>query len=1391
MTLRLPFLTFVSAFAFQPLSAEVLTFDQAEVAGMSGFRAFWDAPVAVSPDGAVKERPKILKTNDDPKDGRFPTAVWTPGGAPGALAIDALQRSLLVRFPGAAEKIAETMAAGNTIKKVELVLPFRDTELVPPGNTEYAPADGGYYYRTNWGTGELWLKSLPQWHAVAWALRKPWSAADPAQAPTYNAFINGTGFWTKFGAQDEKQDRFPGRFGPAEVSFKNPEGRLDVTSLLTNSEFGATPAERLRVLSDNGFLVKKWETYDHRYFTGVYEWATATGGRAILLNAPKLAVTFEKGKPSEPLGTLPPAADIPALAGKIKGTPEAGKPTALMPTPEEIRKLEARYDSKPKDMPEWQWTRLKELSTAGREDKSAEPFYSQFVSNYAKNQISEKVRENGKMVVKAPSWDTVYASWVDYWLGRQTRGWSGHEAAKTLLHFTGYGDALPAPAQDSIKAYWTGWLMPDRPTSDLVHPMIDQLSGKGSQSKAGPTESYVTDSYHKETGDWRGNKSFYRAGFTETLSTQNFNVSASTGALIGGKVIASEYAMEDGRRGMVNFPLTLYSWTYGSGQEHIDHYYFAITLVGNKMFKDFGPTAFDRLAGESMMVFGMEELTSTYHPGLRRFIAPASRTGLEYLLGTQEGVTHIMHTLSEQGALLDEKAEHGTPASMPLYGHDAPPEIIFQQAMISPWAEPWQAAAVDHKPLPFEATSRYLKAIRRSYLGENYGLSSSSEGEGRIKAMAQWRREAKPVTRAQDFATMDIRYGFNETMFASSGGGFLAPYGTQAAVQEKNKMLVVTSPNVRDVGGLATQGPKDPPVELKSLQSAIGIFNYQQPAPTWEIFVNGKKLESLPATAKQGDLITIKDGVSYIGIIPLPATDLGRDAEVVIKGPGPEQFASYNKKLPYRTALSIESFNLKKEASIGADFDWAKANRAFGGFAVEFGDEKDFGSFEKFQAHMKEAKVSTKWDAKTGLVTANFLSGGDDLQVSRETWEDGGAWTDSIATLVNGKKLLPDGILRDTPLTTMGKSGRLEKNGAILESEFGLMSFLSTAPEMGITTGLNPLPVPSVWSLQAPSGLRLTADGKVGLTQVVINDKTDEITIKHEFSPVEEASDKLAKNFLLFGAKAEPKIVLNGQTAQPVKVAIGTETAWAIPLGGETPDSTAISERYARLADWKKDGTPTIETMKLYDWRVAGPFPGGTGQTETEFAPEIKLAESEGKVDLKASYPMEGMEPVTWKAQRHTEAPMGGRSGAPIFPVSDKPATFYAVAQVESKDLNRVTVTAKLDGDSTSVVSCWVNGVKQRVPNPGGGTFEVTLQPGITDFLFRITQTQTTKEPEKLSMSLGIPIFNTPMVQTVSYVLADGSRLPVNPARTGGGVDWQPDGQGGLLAVPRPGNKQP
>ena len=179
---------------------------------------------------------------------------------------------------------SEQIDAGLIIEKVEVVLDFDGTEIVPEG------------YLSRPGLGEKkWKENPPQWHVVAWALRRPW-IADKELGPTFNAYLNGAGFWAKYGASDTDKDRFAPRFGPSELSNRVQQGRLDVTAVLNDPAFAADLGARLRLIEENGFLLKKLETYDVRYrdASDAYEWAVPTGGHGVRFKNPRLVVTFRR-----------------------------------------------------------------------------------------------------------------------------------------------------------------------------------------------------------------------------------------------------------------------------------------------------------------------------------------------------------------------------------------------------------------------------------------------------------------------------------------------------------------------------------------------------------------------------------------------------------------------------------------------------------------------------------------------------------------------------------------------------------------------------------------------------------------------------------------------------------------------------------------------------------------------------------------------------------------------------------------------------------------------------------------------------------------------------------------------------------------------------------------
>jgi len=1061
------------------LQGEVVTLsvDKSEAALISGFREKWNTP------------------------------------QPAQLVFDAVHRSLLVRFPGAAERVAAQVAKGYRVQKLELLLPFKDTEFAPP-----------YKVRWSFGGTEHYKKVKPQWHAVAWALRRPWEADDEL-GPTFNAYINGAGYWARYGAQDTAHDRFPRRFGPTEVSYKQTLARMDVTAALTDAAFGNGLAERLRRLEDCGFLLRKWEVYDFRFRKngdGAYEWQVATGGHGIKVGPPKLVVTFATREKGETVRTLGPAADIKAMAAELKRNATGGKATAVMPTPQELKTILERYSLKrPSWMPQWQWKRVQQLDALG--------------GGY-----------------RIPASAEGYAKWIDNMLTDPPRYWNGWDVPDRLLTWYLYRDALPAPVVEHYcNNYWTAWLMPDRPTSELEHPQAIELWHKGKNR------------YYEQTGDWRGNASFYRDGYCYAMSTMNFNHTAAMGALLGGNIIGSEYAMEDGRHGLEHWPLRTWCWYDGSTQESIDHYYFALTLSAQKMFADFGPTHLDRMMGRSILAKSVEELTSAYHPGLRHFISSSQRTAFQYVLVTQDGLQHIVHTLSHSGALHDLDSKQ-IPGGMEAIGHDTPPGRIAQQTATGPWAPEWIANMVDEKPLPYEMTNTFKMwgghaanpLWRRTYLGKHYGLASTDLHWGVVQVLGQWRRDEGQVSALQDLGTMTVRYGINTTPLVNHISGWMESQGNVAVMQHRNKMIVVTSPY--EMSG--REG-------VKSLQTTIGLFNYQ-PEPTWEIYVDARRVMGLPLKAASDQRITIKDGVSYLGIVPLPATDLGRKDEIVL-AEGVEQL-SYPNQIKIKPALVVNSYNLQREEPLGKAADWGPIDRAYGGFVVELGDETEYGEFAAFQRHIQSAKLDARWEPQKSTLHVRYESGGDTMELGCRTDYKQGRPSPECFTYrrVNGQwPYLPKGIERDTTLTQQGTTGRLEKNGAVLRCEPGRMAYLQTEPVTGTYAGFNPLPDPTMWSLYLPGGVRVETDGRVSMLRVIVRPRQNKVRVDYAIKADQTMPD-MATALLVFGLEKPPTAERNGKQCsdelRPVKVR--GRTAYLVPLFEGTADEAlkGVLERYER-----------------------------------------------------------------------------------------------------------------------------------------------------------------------------------------------------------------------------------
>jgi hypothetical protein len=1269
------FLSFSTTLAAVTLSAAdpiTLTISQPQTAGICGYRKMWDLPVMTGPDGLrviVEPLDKDYAIKD--RGGVAPWAAPTlaTAGKPAALAFDAIHRTLLVRFPEAAEKIAAQINQGYRVEKLELVLPFLDEELWPEGGgfNPAVPAPGyGYEYRANWNVEWGYRVVRPRWHAVAWALKQPWTS-DPKLGPTYNAFINGSGYWAHFGAQDDGTDRLPKQFGPAEVSYQQTEGRLDLTALLSDEAYGKTLAERLRALADCGVALKKWETYDHLYYDGnPYEWGTGVGGRAIVIRLPALAVTFTKDSNAERVAKLPSAANIPALAETLRKG--GGKPTAVMPTPEQIKAFAQRFQPKRQPwMPDWQWARVQELLQAklsGSVDvnRPDDPFWVPFLNPMLAKSLREK-NATGEAVGPI---DLVrsYEMWVDLYLQRPYRGFHGHSTISELIQpWFEYREALPAPVHAWYRNHLTAFLMPDRPTADthekrhdrtatdgaLVHPMVD-TTALGAPKEAQPVIAETKfDSYVAKTGDWRGNKSFYRSGFCLEMSTQNFNNNASLAALVGGGIIGSDYAMADGRNGQAELASRLWTWFDGSSQEELDDYYFGLTVKAAKLLADYGPEPFDRLLARSQLAKEMTMLADTYHPGLRRYVNGASRSTLKCRLGTQEGLYAMLHTLSKTGAVTDLGAEKvtGVPGTkrldgkvwvdddLPKWGHDTPPGEVGRQALASPYAPQWYQRVIDDKPLPFETSAIFKKwggwsktpALRRTYLGHHFGLFSADCQFGLIPITGHWRRQDAPAAASRDVGTWLARFGIvnhksqdpgaRQTWFPEHGPGWMRVYGMQATLQAGPRMIIATSPGKLDAG-----------YHITGIQSSLGFFNYETPSPTWEIYVDGQRQAGLPIKAKAGQRISIKDGVTYIGIIPLPSTDLGRSDEVVLHPGAKQEFLG---QFCATAALVIDNVLLQRDEELPqAGTDWASIDKAYGGYVLEFGDAKSHKDFATFQKMLQDAKLTATFDASKSLHEVRYEVGKEVLELGVfTTYDPGKGSADNLAPFdqlfayrrVNGKDAaMPAGIERDSPFSQQATTGRIEKGGAVLTTTPGQQAMLLWEPNARVVSAWNPLPDLNEFALELPGGGRIVANGRIGLGCVTVDLSAKTVTVDHAFHGDQAKQPGAANALLATGLDKGARIIVNGTPLpSPASTTLNGVPAVLIPLSADvTPESAAKRVEESRAAAGQLPA----------EWAAKNVAPKATVTASSEADPEHaarfvvdgRIAPPQSKYDLNMAW---------------------------------------------------------------------------------------------------------------------------------------------------------------------------
>lgn len=1004
---------------------------------------------------------------------------------PDGRTFDAVHRSVLLRFPGAADAIALHLLRGRVLAKVELVLDYGGYEIVPEG------------YTCREGLGRtLWTDDPPTWHAMVWPLRKPW-VADPATGPTFNASINGRRYWARWGATDPAHDRFDARLDPQELSLQRRTARFDITRLFSTDMLAREPASRLLMPERCGFLLRKLETYDTRYRESgnAYEWAMPIGGHGLKVKAAHLQLTLRAlagdGKVSI---ALPPAAER-----ALPRTADGSQPTARLLPIEEIA-ARAQAATRPAGRrADWQIERIRELQRVGGDN----------VSPWA--------------AVVGPDARRAYASRLDALLAMPPRYWMGWEIADLLLIWHLFRDLLPEPVQEHLKGYWTAWLQPDLPTSAFVSPQ-------------GPEAI----DYWRRNKDWRGRASFFRDGYNYAVSTQNFNHTAAMGALLGGATIDSSRAMDDGRHGLEDLPLRFWGFLDGSTQEMLDPYYLSITLSALKLFRDHGPIPLDRLMGRILVDRTLELLVSVYHPALRRFVCSGTRVRLSGVLAEQDGIYGALHTVSKAGVVNHIDTDPtATVHGMPAWGYDFPPGRVAMQSLAAPWAPDWVSGPIDDRSAPCEETSAettrgiYQPPLwKRTYLGRWHGLASQDMRGGTVDLVGQWVRAPRTATAPSERGMLTARYSANTPNLTSTREGLIPQAGLLLTFQSRNRAIVFATPHCNRQRFLEAATHR-----IASLATVIGLWNFAE-SPGWELHAGDRRLDSFPQKLPAGQSLFIRDGVSYLAILPLPANDLGRDTDIEI-APGIAADAEPN-GAKVGPALTLSLFNLRRAQPVPvSSLDLgAILSRTYGGFVLEMGDEAQHGSFEAFRRHIAATELKAEWNVSKRIMHVRYRSGGDLMEAGFSTEFaqspvinyplEGGAQEKAIPyRRLNGAwPYLQAGIDRDSFWAQQGTTGRLEKAGSVLTSEPGRKAYLIADPGSGAVVAYNPLPDPQALTLATRDGATFRTDGKVGLMRLEYRPWSGEVEIDHAPKP---GQGGLAATITVSGLAREPKVTVNGR----------------------------------------------------------------------------------------------------------------------------------------------------------------------------------------------------------------------------------------------------------------------
>ena len=1283
---------------------------------MSRPASFWFVMLLVISAMSVgwgQEGERKVLTFEEPRTAVLDPVNWDEVMT-GELYFDAL-RPLLVRFPGLADRVYAEMEGGYRVESVRLGLRWEKTEGARPQRG-----------RHGWGAEKAYENNPGKWHAVVWPVRKAWRGAPEKLGPTFNSSIRETVFWHRGGARDEERDVGPHRFGPVPLHVDSPEAQIDLTPLVKAEIYGESLPERLRRLDDRGVLLLKDELFDLKYRGGAsYHWQMSTGYMRIWVKKPVLTVVLRRAEGVAP-GPLPPPADIDEIAGN-PGDRGAERPSIYYP--ENLPELADKYTSRPEGLEDWQWEHLQRLRRIGlAEARGKFPDGMRGVGGDVLSMFQLGLLEGGR---------EDYLALIKSLMGLPPRHFAGHPTSGYAVVPAAWGELLPPGAIDHLKLYWKAF----------THPEVE-------------------DTKTLPKGPWRN----YFRGYCTTLSTQNFNYNSIAGTLLAGQLLDEPYVLSDARWGIENLMLRTYGVYDGSFQEMGETYYLAITLGGASIVHKWAERPQDRLMGKIARDRLMEPLISAYHPGLRRIVFPQGRGAIPKQLLFQDGPYQALHTLSPGGAMLhleeaEEHVEGGEKGragmhGIPILGSEAPPD---RMALFQPWGESHLAEMVDEKPLPWQVRARHWARQPQSttpgwhttYLSEHYGIASRECGSV-APVLAHWRRGPEKVDHIHDLSTLMLSAGAN--------GQFKRSAGFFGSLHHENSVLALRVLRAPGRGWPVRNG------EVRSLHSSLALVAFGDTSGR-EVWVNDRRVEALSGarkdpggswekrlssagakvSARDGDVIAIRDGVSYVGVVPVSAhtPERKRQAQISFEYP----------------VLLIHSYVYDAEEAMDADAFYGREEVPTSGFAIRMGDASQDGSFAEFRREMMDSRPRTEWDGERRILRVAWEAGDDSLEMGFRPRVHKYATPHAMGPKpayrrINGQwPPIPEDVHRDTPWSVQGYGGRIEKGGAAVEAEVGRRIYLQADPRQGIYTGYNVLPDGTLWRMIVPGGIEVAADGRIGVARVQVRAAANRVQV--ETAPGERLArrEDRARSLLVFGMDGEPEVTLNGAPLEngPTTVIVEGRRAHVVPLEEGGVDGAGDRYLAARRALQANHG-PDVQESYLQDWSIAGPFPAGEKGSGMEV---IYGPEKNASVD--AAYTGKDGAEVGWQAVR--EAGDGPLGSEPVdllqfFP-EEQNAVGYAQSGIVSdrerdawlylglEELGRIYV-----GWSEELFEVYLNGERIFSGNAhecgrrDQWKFDVHLEKGVNRILVKYLRSRA--EGWNLSLRVG-DRWGIPITDGISY----------------------------------------